>query len=38
MDEVNWLVHLKNVFSAIWPLFLYAGMVLLLLFYLESQG
>jgi len=34
----NWLVHLKNVFSAIWPLFLYSGIVLLLLLYLESQG
>lgn len=33
----NWLVHLKNVCSAIWPLFLYSGITLLLL-YLWSKG
>lgn len=36
--DANWAIHLKNVFSAMWPLFLYSGIVLLLLVYLESKG
>ena len=36
-DDNTWLVHFKNVFSAIWPLFMYIGIVLLLLLYLWSR-
>gem|GEM_PF-5862785 len=34
----HWSVDLKNVFSAIWPLFLCIGVVSLLLVYLWRQG
>lgn len=33
----HWAVDLKNVLSAIWPLFLYIGIVALLLLYLWSR-
>jgi hypothetical protein len=35
--DVNWLAQFKNVCSAIWPLFLYYGILLLLLFYLWAK-
>lgn len=32
-NNMTWWPHLKNVFDAVWPLFLYAGLVLVLLLY-----
>ena len=32
-NETAWWTHLKNVFNAIWPLFLYAGLIFVLLLY-----
>lgn len=32
-NEAAWWLHLRNVFNAVWPLFLYAGLVFGLLLY-----
>ncbi|MGH7455570.1 MAG: hypothetical protein ACRENG_29720 [bacterium] len=35
-DDESWLIPLKNFFSAVWPLFLYVGLLLLLHAWLEK--